>query len=229
MHSQGDGPIDQYLGSGKLLHKAIAKYGKDNFIKEIVLYCSSREELAKRESEFVTDTLVDDYMYYNLKRGGEGGSSGLSEESKLKISKANKGRLAGERNPAFGRIWTEEMTKAARKNHSLYGKISPQAIKVSVNGKTYDSIHLANEISGVKHIRRKLDSKNYLNIRYVDESRNTHKEQRFVVIHGKYYSSLRTAERITGEPRKIISRKIADCATGYSYDILFTYIKHDEE
>lgn len=168
-------------------------------------------------------------MYYNLKRGGEGGSSGLSEETKLKISKANKGRFAGEKNPAFGRTWTKEMTESIRKNHPLYGKISAQAVKVIVNGVIYDSIYLANENSGVSHIKRKLDSKNYLNIRYVDESRNSHKQQKFVVINGKYYSSLRKAELLTGEPRMIIARKIANCTIGYKYDIMTTYIDHDED
>lgn len=229
MHSQPKGPIDEYLGSGKHFRQAVAHYGKENFVKEILLYCDSREELAEQEAKIITNEIVADKSYYNLKLGGTGGSSGLSEEAKLKISKANKGRLVGEKNPAFGRTWTPEMTESIRKNHPLYGKTSTQAVKVIVDGVLYDSIYLADTNSGVPWIQRKLDSKKYLNVRYADESRNSHKSQKFVVITGKYYSSLRKAELLTGEPRKEIAQKIANCTIGYKYDIMTTYIEHDED
>lgn len=226
MHSQEF--EDNYLGSGKLLKKAIKKYGRENFKKEILEVCETREALAEAEKRYITDDIISDPLYYNLKCGGEGGSSGLSVEARNKISKANKGRFAGPKNPAYKRVWTKEMKDKLKANHPLYGKPSPQSVKVIVNGKIYDSIYLASKNSGVDHIRRKLDSKNYLNVRYANESRNSHKSQKFIVINGKYYSSLRKAELITGEPRHSIANKIANCASGYKYDILTTYIEHDE-
>jgi hypothetical protein len=39
----------KYLGSGLLLKRAILKYGKENFKKEILEECSSIEELNQRE------------------------------------------------------------------------------------------------------------------------------------------------------------------------------------
>ena len=42
---------DDYLGSGTALNVAIKKYGKHNFIREIICYCSSLEELYSLEEK----------------------------------------------------------------------------------------------------------------------------------------------------------------------------------
>lgn len=60
---------DNYLGSGKLLKRAIKKYGIENFTKEIILICSSEEEMNTKEKELVV--LSEDS--YNLCEGGKGG------------------------------------------------------------------------------------------------------------------------------------------------------------
>jgi len=63
-----------YLGSGKALKCAINKYGKNNFIKEILEVCSNREELARQEIYWIKHyNAVDSPLYYNIKRGGIGG------------------------------------------------------------------------------------------------------------------------------------------------------------
>jgi hypothetical protein len=46
-----------YLGSGKILKFAINKYGKENFIKEIIEKCNNQEELDLREKYWI--------KYYN--------------------------------------------------------------------------------------------------------------------------------------------------------------------
>lgn len=40
----------KYLGFGPLLKKAINKYGKENFIKETIDRCLSKEELDEKET-----------------------------------------------------------------------------------------------------------------------------------------------------------------------------------
>ncbi len=62
---------DGYLGSGKLLKRAIKKYGIENFVKEILLECFSEEEMNLAERIMV----VPDSTNYNLCEGGKGGWS----------------------------------------------------------------------------------------------------------------------------------------------------------
>jgi len=64
---------DGYLGSGIALVKAIKKYGKANFTREILFVFSTEEEMNAKEKELVTEALVADPNCYNLTLGGEGG------------------------------------------------------------------------------------------------------------------------------------------------------------
>jgi hypothetical protein len=80
---------DGYLGSGISLIRAIKKYGKNNFSREILEECLSYDELLNREKFYVNEQWVNDKNNYNLKTGGQ--SNGfLSKESKNKISKTLK-------------------------------------------------------------------------------------------------------------------------------------------
>ena len=68
---------DGYMGSGKLLKKAIKAYGIQNFKKEILEYFNSPEEMYSREYEIVNDELINDNMCYNLTYGGKGNSKNM--------------------------------------------------------------------------------------------------------------------------------------------------------
>lgn len=105
---------DGYLGSGIAFEKAIIKYGKQNFSREILEFCSSYDELIELEKLYVDDVWVRDHSNYNLKTGGQ--SAGiLSEESKGKISETLKKKYAnGEINIDFNfkpghRTWNKGM------------------------------------------------------------------------------------------------------------------------
>ena len=64
---------DGYLGSGNLLKRAIEKYGEENFKREVLFECSSREEMNAKEAELVNEEFLKRDDVYNLKQGGEGG------------------------------------------------------------------------------------------------------------------------------------------------------------
>ena len=61
---------DGYLGSGTLIQKAVKKWGKENFKKEIVKFFQDSKEMLEYEKLIVTQDLVDDPMCYNLALGG---------------------------------------------------------------------------------------------------------------------------------------------------------------
>ena len=89
---------DGYMGSGKLIIKAIKKYGTENFTKEILFELSSADELNQKEKELVTVEFCLRLDTYNICEGGFGGNfhyinrNGLnggivSEKSRLNIKK----------------------------------------------------------------------------------------------------------------------------------------------
>jgi len=82
-----------YLGSGLLLKKAINKYGKENFRKEILEYCQSKQELNEAEVWWI-DYLKAKELGYNIRNGGQ--------RKYLKGRKRNK----------FSQKWLENMSKS---------------------------------------------------------------------------------------------------------------------
>lgn len=64
---------DSYMGSGKLLKRAISKYGIEQFKKEILFECSSEKEMNVKEAEIVNEGFCSRNDTYNLCPGGNGG------------------------------------------------------------------------------------------------------------------------------------------------------------
>lgn len=89
MHST-DNLEDGYLGSGHRLWKSIRKYGKENFKREIVEFCNSREELIEKEKEIVNLNEIAKKECMNIMLGGSGGNNNtlnddVRQKAKLKL------------------------------------------------------------------------------------------------------------------------------------------------
>lgn len=63
---------DSYLGSGSILHKAITKYGRESFQREIIHFCETPDELYQLESEIVNEEFIARDDVYNVTLGGGG-------------------------------------------------------------------------------------------------------------------------------------------------------------
>ena len=44
---------NSYYGSGKIIKRSLKKYGKENFTKEIIEECKTKQELNKRERYWI--------------------------------------------------------------------------------------------------------------------------------------------------------------------------------
>ena len=64
---------DNYFGSGIYLKRSIKRYGKESFIKEIILYCDNVEQMLQKETEILQQ--FKNNPVYNLKFCSSGGNT----------------------------------------------------------------------------------------------------------------------------------------------------------
>jgi len=76
-----------YLGSGLLLIKAIEKYGRKNFKKEIIDFSDSKNELNEKEKFWISFYKNNNFRMYNIADGGQGGDLWTNSLNKEEISK----------------------------------------------------------------------------------------------------------------------------------------------
>lgn len=123
-------PNDGYLGSGIAIKKAIKKYGRENFSKEVLFVFETEKEMQDKEKELVNEDVVNDPMSYNMTQGGKGSWSHID--------------VSGEKNPNFGKaIWKkgktqEEIVEVNKKRASpgeangMYGKTHTDETKQKI-------------------------------------------------------------------------------------------------
>lgn len=105
---------DTYLGSGVLIMRAVKKYGRDSFKKEILLECSTEKEMWEKEANIVDQEFIARDDTYNVSLGGMGD-----------LDKARKKfRELHENDPE----WRKEMAEKSRAQLELY------RIKIGSNG-----------------------------------------------------------------------------------------------
>lgn len=106
-------------------HRAIRKYGLDNFIWEVIDKADNKNELCNKEMYWIgyykTYTHLDDSHGYNMTIGGEGAMGRIhSDETRKIMSEKKQGVFDGENNPMYGKKHTEETANKIRK--ALKGK-----------------------------------------------------------------------------------------------------------
>lgn len=89
---KSNGWDEQYIGSGKILGIALKKYGRKNFVCEIIENCKTKEELNQREIYWIA-FYREKNKCYNITNGGEGRAAPHSEETRKKLSKSLMGHV----------------------------------------------------------------------------------------------------------------------------------------
>lgn len=77
-HYSIDIQSDQYLGSGLLITRAIKKYGKQNFKREILYVLETQQEAYQIQQQLVNEDVVRDKATYNICIGGYGFNSKMA-------------------------------------------------------------------------------------------------------------------------------------------------------
>jgi len=133
---------DDYMGSGKILHRAIEKYGLDKFKKEILFECENEEDMNKKEAEIVDEEFVARLDTYNIKLGGQGGFDYINQNTNWNgFNYINQNKLNNKSN--------QHLISANKiKNNEEYMKEFKE--KVSNGLKLYYSLH-AGTMKGKKH------------------------------------------------------------------------------
>jgi len=101
-------PVDNYMGSGIAIRRAVSKYGKEAFTKTILHECQSEADMYSKERELVTPEFVARSDTYNMTCGGNGGFShikqawnkGIPNPQLAQRNRLNPVRLFGDDNPA---------------------------------------------------------------------------------------------------------------------------------
>ena len=125
-----------YFGSGKIIQRAITKYGKENFSKEIIETCTTEQELDTQERFWILKLNSLQPNGYNIHEGGTGGDTISHNPRKEEITKQisdtiiKNGSSAGKNNamygkfgnchPAYGSTHTEQGKSNARKALAKY-------------------------------------------------------------------------------------------------------------
>lgn len=133
---------ENYWGSGKHIKNSILKYGINNFSREIVEWCKNREELNNREKYWIEVlNSRDPNIGYNIAAGGDGVGIPHTEEWKIKHSGSGNGRFGKEvsqetRNKISKANKGKKRTKEFKEkvSQSLKGKKKPEGFgqKISV-------------------------------------------------------------------------------------------------
>lgn len=162
---------------------ALLDEGADNFAWGEIDSAQTEEELSAKEKLWVAHYKANDHNYgYNITGGGIAAKHTpetrlkiscivkgrkVSEETRRKISEAQKGIQAGEKNPFYGRKHTEEsrrkMSEAQKRNRPVKPavikpvKIKPPKPPKILKGKAIGERHPKNTTSEATALQIKLD------------------------------------------------------------------------
>lgn len=159
--------IETYYGSGKLIKRAINKYGVNNFKVEVIQFYSTLEELNEAEKYWIS-YFKSNYWFghgYNISGGGDGGDLILNlpksdydkfiedcrsrSKGKNNPNYGNGHKISGDRNPSKRPEVRKKLSESNKgKNNAMYGKTGDKHPNF---GKKYSEEQKNNVSKGVKN------------------------------------------------------------------------------
>lgn len=135
---------DGYLGSGKYLKRAIEKYGRESFRREVIQYCDTEEEMFSLERELVNEDYISETNTYNLRVGGSGGGGFSVEQQRENARKSNIAqRKMSERDPNWDSDRRKKISEAVKERWEK----SPWVLKPHVVGEYKHNDEVRKKIS----------------------------------------------------------------------------------
>lgn len=184
---------DGYIGSGTKLKYAVKKYGKDKFVREILGFFLSYDDLIKAEKTIVTEEFCLRKDTYNTELGGAGGKV-WTEEMKQKVSNSKLGSTPWNKGVATGSFMTA---------------IEKEKLKIRMSGSNNHmfGVNVANVISDEKNKQRlkKISEKNRKPKSSVDNYKEYAKKRKWMVNETgclKHYIDENDPRLLSGEYKK---------------------------
>lgn len=121
---------DGYLGSGVYIRRAVEKYGRQNFTRQILSFHNTLYEAFDREADLVTVDYIWGGNTYNLRTGG-------CKKQKYKWSDEQKRNLVlnrsykGSKNPNFGNGYKQSGERNGRHHQNYKGDVRSVGRKIS--------------------------------------------------------------------------------------------------
>ncbi len=119
-----DNPYDSYLGSGVAIRQAINKYGRENFMKEILFTTECEAEAYSKEAELTA--CFEEATNYNMRRGGVGGFTKENARRGLVAKSVKGGNRAKELKTGVHSLTKEQLRENGRKG-GLANKGKPKS------------------------------------------------------------------------------------------------------
>ena len=135
-----------YGKNQRKIYNAIQKYGWDNIEHKILYENLTKEKKKKKEVELISQYNSTNNKYgYNIANGGH--INCVSEETKQKLSEANKGKIAWNKGVDMGEEFRKKCSEAKKGkglNENLLKTIRKPVLCIETN-KTYESLLLASK------------------------------------------------------------------------------------
>lgn len=201
---------DGYMGSGKLIKRAILKYGIENFQKDILFIFDNKKEAELKESEIVNSEFCLREDTYNIAIGG------------------NVRAYPGENNPMFGISHPPELIKkiqeSRNKTISDRGYTRKTKYDCIIKGIRYYSSSTAKDAIGISRDKNLIlyCGNPYTDSYFIDqdfqkEAEESYRQNEIRKIEMAKLNSERARLRFKGKPKsEETKRKISDASRGKS-------------